>query len=388
MAINLSDNIYTNASKPTDSRYLCNLVPYTTVGQVNTNIIGGVGGVRYTGLTVNITGNEYWYKTGIGDGDLVLKSLGGTITGATNGLTCAGQNISLGGALTGNTDISIDTHSLRITGGTLGLGIDINPNNASLGDYNTMGEHYTSVSDTMSEMYQADAFGNYANLNFNSSGVISMISCIPSFFANNMMSFGDGGNGGICLQSSVDGNPATGSSINIKPTTLTIIGRDSVTIDGSVDVNIITQQYLILNALSGVTLQQIPAEGTINDSVLVRASDGVVKTVSGAALGDNNNIYAKTVVTGNTVLTTGSTYVQLINSSSPITITLPAVPTDGMAFKIKDASSCALENNITVAGNSVSIDGSPNALINTDFGALELMYDSGLNAWFSLAFIN
>jgi hypothetical protein len=109
MAINLSDNIYTSAPKPTDSRYLCNLAPYTSISQANSNIIGGTGGVRYTGLTVNIGGNEYWYKTGIGDGDLVLKSLGGTLTGATNGLSLfnTGKAIGLGGQLTTGTTFTI-----------------------------------------------------------------------------------------------------------------------------------------------------------------------------------------------------------------------------------------------------------------------------------------
>ena len=109
MAINLSDNIYTSAPKPTDSRYLCNLVPYASVSQANSNIVGGSGGVRYTGLTVNIAGNEYWYKTGIGDGDLVLKSLGGTLTGATNGLSLfnAGKSIGLGGTILSGTTLTL-----------------------------------------------------------------------------------------------------------------------------------------------------------------------------------------------------------------------------------------------------------------------------------------
>jgi hypothetical protein len=113
MAINLSDNIYTSAPKPTDSRYLCNLTPYTSVGQANSNITGGVGGVRYTGLTVNIGGSEYWYKTGIGDGDLVLKSLGGTITGATNGLSLynSGKSLGLGGSIITGTTLTLSVGS-------------------------------------------------------------------------------------------------------------------------------------------------------------------------------------------------------------------------------------------------------------------------------------
>ncbi len=77
MAIELGDNIKTGAPKPTDSRYLNNQVPWTSVSEVNANITGGVGGVRYVGLTVNINGEEYWYKNGIADTDLELKSFGG-----------------------------------------------------------------------------------------------------------------------------------------------------------------------------------------------------------------------------------------------------------------------------------------------------------------------
>lgn len=77
MAIVLSDNIKTNAPKPTDSRYLNNLTPYTGVTQANTLIPSGT---RYIGLTVNINNVEYWYKDGISDSDLVIKSSQNTAT--------------------------------------------------------------------------------------------------------------------------------------------------------------------------------------------------------------------------------------------------------------------------------------------------------------------
>lgn len=81
MAIVLSDNIQTNAPKPSDSRYMNITVPYTSCSQVNSCLAAGV---RYTGLTVNILGVEYWYNCGIADSCLVMKNAGGTITGATN----------------------------------------------------------------------------------------------------------------------------------------------------------------------------------------------------------------------------------------------------------------------------------------------------------------
>ena len=83
MAIILSDNIQTNASKPTDSRYYDNLLPYASVSAANIAIVGGV---RYTGLTVNILGVEYWYGAGIADSCLVVKAANVSVpvTGATN----------------------------------------------------------------------------------------------------------------------------------------------------------------------------------------------------------------------------------------------------------------------------------------------------------------
>ena len=86
MAIILSDNIQVNAPKPVDSRYLNILVPYSSTTAANIAIVSGV---RFTGLTVNILGTEYWYKDGIADSCLVLKSSTSNIVNVCNpaGLT-------------------------------------------------------------------------------------------------------------------------------------------------------------------------------------------------------------------------------------------------------------------------------------------------------------
>ena len=85
MAIILNDNIKINAGKPNDVRYLTtgNTV-YLSTDDTNTTIPVPE---RYTGLTVNILGEEYWYKTGVTDNDLIPKFTLGEfdgITGATN----------------------------------------------------------------------------------------------------------------------------------------------------------------------------------------------------------------------------------------------------------------------------------------------------------------
>lgn len=98
MAIIVNDNYSVNAPKPADSRYLNNRTPWVSVSEVNSNIPISY---RYTGLTVNIAGVEYWYMNDIEDVGLVEKNTG--VGSVGNGLTLNGDIISLGGNLTGNT---------------------------------------------------------------------------------------------------------------------------------------------------------------------------------------------------------------------------------------------------------------------------------------------
>jgi len=119
MAIALGDNLGVTGPLPTDNRYYNtgNNLPWTGCTQVNAAITGA----RYTGLTVNIAGTEYWYKDGILDACLIEKtsSGGGTITGGTNGLSTSGANIVLGGTLTSNPTIcTTDSFALYLAGTT------------------------------------------------------------------------------------------------------------------------------------------------------------------------------------------------------------------------------------------------------------------------------
>ena len=109
MAIQLNSNIRIAAPAPIDDRYLSrrtiggNPLPYSA----NTEVFSTIplsAATRYIGLTVNINDVEYWFKNGITNGDLVIKTAGGggTVTGATNGVYLAGQVVKLGGNLAGN----------------------------------------------------------------------------------------------------------------------------------------------------------------------------------------------------------------------------------------------------------------------------------------------
>lgn len=88
MAITLNDNLQINAGKPVDTRYLTtgNTV-YTSTGATNAAIPIPL---RYTGLTVNVMGTEFWYKNGVQNINLIEKKYStiapnsAFVTGATN----------------------------------------------------------------------------------------------------------------------------------------------------------------------------------------------------------------------------------------------------------------------------------------------------------------
>ena len=138
------------------------------------------------------------------------------------------------------------------------------------------------------------------------------------------------------------------------------------------------------------TLSSVAAGSVDTDEVLMIASDGVVKKVDVNTLGEDNNIYDMTIVTTDVTLTTGSSYVQLINNaSSGLTITLPASPTDGQVFRVKDAAGAALTYPVTIERNGKLIDGGAiDGILNTDGGALELVYNDSLGSWFVFSFVN
>jgi len=58
-------------------------------------------------------------------------------------------------------------------------------------------------------------------------------------------------------------------------------------------------------------------------------------------------------------------------------------------FRIKDAAGAALTYPITIGRNGKLIDGgSTDGILNTDGGALELVYNNGLGSWFVFSFVN
>lgn len=92
MAIVYNDNIQLNAPKSLDNRYLSSgLTPYANTAAVNSAILSAY---RYRGLTVLINNVEYWYRDGVTNGDLIVKTSG--VAAANNGLSVSGSTVVLG----------------------------------------------------------------------------------------------------------------------------------------------------------------------------------------------------------------------------------------------------------------------------------------------------
>ena len=321
-----------------------------------------------------------------------ITSMSAIVTGATNGLTKSGQNILLGGSLCCSTKIDLCGHNFNICGVAGSDFIFLNDSSPSA----CFGTSCISTTILRNNLYSLTLSSTpYAT--FKDNNCIGL--CYDGDYEANFVprslitkqyvhSYVTGGttvltaNNGLTKQANnnvVLGGALTGTTtingaqnLRINVTTLDLSGNTSLNLTGT-----------------AITLQTTPPVGSTSDAVLVwNSTDKNIKTVSGAALGDKNNVYSHSAVTTSVLLTTGSSYVILVNNSAPVTITLPATPLNGQVFKIKNVSGTAVTNIITVAGNTHNIDGSASGLINTDYGALELMYDITLTAWYTLAFIN
>jgi len=135
-----------------------------------------------------------------------------------------------------------------------------------------------------------------------------------------------------------------------------------------------------------IAIPQTPTTGSTTDDVLVwNNTDKYIKRVPQNTLGEDNNKYTITNISSNYTILNTDFVIVVDTSSNTVTVTLPSSPTSGQAYKIKDAGN-GYTNNITISGNGNNIDNGTTAIINTDYGALELVYDG--TQWYSLAFIN
>jgi len=191
-----------------------------------------------------------------------------------------------------------------------------------------------------------------------------------------------GANNGICATSTtvslggvLTGDTALTGAHTLSFTHTAFNMTAAVCITGAMDTS------STLGVGGAMTLDSVAA-GSVSDDVLTITSGGEVQKISASSLGENNNTYVLSGIT--TTITLDATYYVVL--ADAFIITLPIAPATGLTYKIKDSGLDALTNNITIAGNGKNIDGSAMAIINTDGGGFEIVYDG--TAWFVLSFMN
>jgi len=326
---------------------------------------------------------------------------------ASNGLNALSNEVRLGGSLTGNTKINgahnldINVTQFNVTGATdiqgavamsstlaVAGATDINNTLNVLNGASIQGTLNVTGASTITSLAASGAADLNSTLNvLNATSLqgtlkVTGATTITSLAASGAADLNSTLNvlNGTSLQGTlkVTGATTLGGAVDIN-NTLNVLNATSL--QGTLAVTGNTTLSGTTGIKGALTLYTTAAGDAVNDSVLTINAAGVVRKVSGSALGEDNNRYTIDVVTTNITLpTTGYT----ILVSGATALTLPA-GVNGMAYKIKDACGNALADNISVVG---TIDGSANASINTDYGALELVYSSALGEWYSLAFIN
>jgi len=269
MAIGLGDNIGVTGPLPTDNRYFSTLTnkPWASCTDVNTNLAGGVGGVRYTGLTVNIVGTEHWYRDGIEDVDLIEKTSGGgsgtlNMSGDTvGGLTtyvdattiCAQENLRMtpssltpSGA-TGWDDgfehlafIGDDTRirGISIDGGSWGSALTLDEINTTTGAFeNTWAiMRGTSGSGSCLDFF----YGSNTALPTNSLAMIILTGgtvCAIECFKAPAITLTTGAADGCVLQSDASGNASWATPSAAGGTVTSVIAGNGMTQTGTSTIN-------------------------------------------------------------------------------------------------------------------------------------------------------
>lgn len=356
------------------------------------------------------------------------------ITGATNGLTKVGQDVELGGSLTKLTDICGSSNSLSLgttvspitiftvcsnSGTTLSNNINGNKklllNNTSIKSHSETTTSYSEIevhdsigmlltfSGTSNALYYD---GDYS-LMYNERTLpdVAYVTGITSTIETQVAEGITGATNGltkigqdVCLGGALTTDVIISgahtlalSSLTAFNTTATDIGLTGiVTATGAVHTTS-TLGVSGATTISGtLTLNSVGDSDVGTDDVMMIDNNGIVKKTAASTLGEDNNIYEMTIVTTDVTLTTGSTYIQLVNSpTSGVTITLPANPINGQVFRIKDAAGAALTYNVIIGRNGKLIDGNANdGILNTDSGALEVVYNAALGSWFVFSFVN
>ena len=363
--------------------------------------------------SINGTGIEYGdcYHDTYTSRSLVDKEYVDNIkVNADNGLSVSGGTIVLGGTLTGDTTIYGDCNSLNIPNlkefNVVGDCIKISPQHSSVCHYKNgtvIGGSGIICGCNSVVIGGSDlTSGGYGNYSLSMMGgiacgcqsiAIGRDICWPvkvppktgtMAYGDYSISIGYANCVNSCYGTIIGG---TFNSLNC--------GNNYSIILGGCSIGIPENSYCNTAIVPNLVIWETPSSGSVSDSVLVwNSTDKMIKTVSGCDIGDSNNNYLICGISANTSFTnTGKTYLIAVNTTnSSICVTLPSSVSNGRAFKIKDVSGNALTNNVIICshGGTHKFDGNNNALINTDYGSLELVYSEelGICGWFAVSYMN
>ena len=419
MAINLSDNIKISAPKPTDYRYLTDVAAtYTDVAAVNTAILIGE---RHIGLTVNVGYSEFWYASGVTNGDLILKTSasGSTINGAQNVGSGAGiySGVTPTGIInlrsitgSGNTDVSISGDSLIVHS------IDSTALQSNILEFSNTGQtfqpyetfttgvtfYYGNICPTGETRLNLNALLAVTELRL-STGTTHTIHDVGDIYWDNV-------DGTMSIQQTPDVKQQVGQELFLKAKNsggTTILNGSVVYVSGSVSgrptialARADATDGATIDEIIGLVTEDIPAgqEGFVTTSGLVREinttgfTEGDIVFLSATVWGGITNVepehpnYAIEVgIVTNVDATGGTVYVKIINVSTIQSIRsvqeanittfsattrsdfiaayanryiyLPLEPRLGQQITIADSNGDASSFTITIYGNGKDISG-------------------------------
>jgi hypothetical protein len=328
-------------------------------GEFDTQMLKIDGCLCVTKLPAKSTETNIVYIDASGKFSSGATPTSGLLT-ANNGLCASGTNVRLGGALTGTTSITGVGKMLCIgstTNALCGFGVVVSGTSSSR-SASLMAIKSTGFANGVALVYACNSSAN---------NVATMSAAYPSMGSNISAC-----HNGLNIQVTCTGGCCTYISMNSANQDM-FIRSTSPTFAGAQYYNDYSPYFVARSLVDA----------------------GFVTGITSTIGGDKNNIYSiSTGNTGTTLLTTGSSYLILVNHpSGASTIILPtgATITQGFAVKIKDASYNANTYNITICScvtRYIDDSSSTSALINTNGGAYELAYDQGLNKWFTLSVVN
>ena len=345
---------------PVDAKYLNDGVPYVSIAEVNATIGAGI---RHTGLTVNISGVEYWYAAGIGDGDLVVKSAGGSGSGERieKEYTQASHGFVVGDVVSWSgtsfiKSIADGSQSAEVVGFVTEVA-DGNNFTVVFSGY-IEGISGLTLSSNTTYFLSTTVAGGLTTTQPSAENEVSK-PILTTFTTDDALVFQYRE---FIISSGTSGGGVTGI------TNITNIGVGEDVFESLVDSGQTAQFRTIIG--SGNT-----TVSTSGDTIIVNSEGGgsskqvFVTTASDVAVLDTsiNTIYVASGTTG---------------------YTLPVVPSTGAEITFVDELGTAGTTNIIIDGNGNNIRSNvdTNALINTNFGSMTIIFNG--NKWNVTAFVS